>query len=335
MTPKVTYVINAATEEIVFTPDQYSLFTQEWERDEIEYKHPFTGEKTRRLRGYYYKGTLAFDAAPYDLLESYRDLFSVATTDIRFFPNKDEKESYEVDANENISAEDSDAALAVKNFEIVFRSKKRFDSALNYPSTFWGARRLAFSDSPAMTTHRTELNAADDANLADHDAVAADVAAHVQGTGLLHSVMHYTKAEVDAALDAIGKRIVYEFGVRIVDLDDAAIQQQDPVVYQSVRMLPFKTASVVGTTATIGRDGTITKIAMAWEGTPTTHHISTVAFAVTKGQRLTVGLWLELTVDVGWVNRIKVFVDGVQVLVYAIGTDISLPYNASVVILQE
>jgi hypothetical protein len=147
MTPELKYTLNGTAKTFTFSPGDFSLFTQDWEEDEIEFKNPFTGRKTRKRRGYYYKATITYDAADYALMNDLKDLFDVAITDRKFYPNTDnEKECFDVDVNETISTEDSDVALAVKNLEITFRSKDRYDSPLNQPVGYWGDRRQTFDD---------------------------------------------------------------------------------------------------------------------------------------------------------------------------------------------
>jgi hypothetical protein len=119
--------------------------TQTWTRDEVEYKNPFDGTKTRRCRGYYYQATLAYDAASYDLLASFRDLLNINSTDLQFYPSTDSDEHYSVDMNDELEHEDAHVAEAVKGFSLVFRGNTRFESPLNYPVQYWGSRDTLFS----------------------------------------------------------------------------------------------------------------------------------------------------------------------------------------------
>lgn len=147
MTPKLAYTLNDVAKSYTFSPAEFTLFLQEWEQDEVEYKNPFTGKKKRKQRGYYYKGTITYEAVDYLLLDDLRDLFDVAIEDRKFYPNIDNaKEYYDVDVNDTISTEDSDVAEAARNLEITFRSKDRYDSPLNQPVGYWGDRRHTFDD---------------------------------------------------------------------------------------------------------------------------------------------------------------------------------------------
>ncbi len=146
MTPKVIYTLNDVDNEKVFAPEEYTSFSQKWVRDEIEYKHPFTGVITRKCRGYYYQATLTFEAVPYDAMVMYRDILYTKVQNLRFFPNKDSVESYLVDVNAEFAYDDAHVYLAHQNFELVFRGKERFEHPLNYPQIYWGARRVTWND---------------------------------------------------------------------------------------------------------------------------------------------------------------------------------------------
>lgn len=152
MTPTLAYTLNGTAKTFTFSPEDFTLFTQDWEEDEIEYKNPFTGFKTRKRRGYYYKATIAYDAADYALLSDMKDIFDVGVADMKFYPNSDnEKECFDVDVNDTLSTEDSDVAQSVKNLEITFRSKRRYQSPLNQPVGYWGDRRHSFNDYAGLT----------------------------------------------------------------------------------------------------------------------------------------------------------------------------------------
>jgi hypothetical protein len=147
MTPKLAYTLNGVAKSYTFSPADFASFLQEWEQDEVEYKNPFTGLKTRKQRGYYYKATISYEAVDYVLLDNLRDLFDVAITDRKFYPNiLNTTEYYDVDVNDTISTEDSDVAEAARNLEITFRSKERYDSPLNQPYGYWGDRHFTFDD---------------------------------------------------------------------------------------------------------------------------------------------------------------------------------------------
>ncbi|MBP8975112.1 MAG: hypothetical protein KBG83_00190 [Bacteroidetes bacterium] len=146
MTPKVVYTLNGTTYTKIFELSDFTAMKQEWERDELEYKHPFTGKITRKCRGYYYKATLSFEGVPYDLMGQYRDILYSKITDLKFYPNKDSAEYYAVDVNEKFEYDDSSSWLMFQNFELIFRGKDRFEHPLNYPQIYWGARATTFDD---------------------------------------------------------------------------------------------------------------------------------------------------------------------------------------------
>jgi len=151
MTPKAVYTLNGVTKTIVFELNEFTKLSPDWMRDEVVYKNPFTGDLTRKLRGYYYTATIVFDGLPYDQLVKYCHLFNKAVTDILFYPDQNGVEYFEVDSNEEISGDDNDVALALMNFSIIFRSKKRYDTALNPGPGYWGDRTLRFSDADGRT----------------------------------------------------------------------------------------------------------------------------------------------------------------------------------------
>lgn len=144
MTPKVTYTLNGVEYEKVFSPQEYTSFRQKWCRDEVEYKHPFTGVITRKCRGYYYEASLLFEAVPYDMMGLYRDILYTKVLNLRFYPAMDEVESYAVDVNVEFAYDDVHHYLSYRDFELVFRGKERFEHPLNYPHLYWGARSTTF-----------------------------------------------------------------------------------------------------------------------------------------------------------------------------------------------
>lgn len=146
MIPKLTYTLNGTLKTLVFSGSDFTTLTQDWKRDEVEYKNPFTGQMTRKCRGHYYTATLAFDGVTYDLMNTYRDVLNSEITDLTFFPNVDSPESYAVDANDEFEHEDAHVAEAFKNFELIFRGKDRKETPLNYPVEYWGARHTTFAD---------------------------------------------------------------------------------------------------------------------------------------------------------------------------------------------
>jgi hypothetical protein len=146
MIPKVVYTLNGVSKTVVFNGDEFTNLHQAWERDEVEYKNPFTGDITRKCRGYYYTATLSFDGVVYDLMDNYRDILNSTITDLTFFPNIDSSESYAVDANQTFEHDDADAAHAHLQFELVFRGKVRKETPLNYPVQYWGARHTTFAE---------------------------------------------------------------------------------------------------------------------------------------------------------------------------------------------
>ena len=151
MTPQVVYTLNGVVKTIVFELNEFTKFTPDWVRDEIIYKNPFTGDMTRKNRGYYYTATITFDGISYDLTADYHDLFNAAISDIKFYPDKNGVEYFDVDSNEEINGDDNDAAQAYENFSIVFRSKQRYQTALDPGPGYWGNRTLRFMDTNGRT----------------------------------------------------------------------------------------------------------------------------------------------------------------------------------------
>jgi len=150
--PQVVYTLNGVVQTIAFAPNEFTLLSQQWVRDEIIYKNPFTGDMTRKNRGYYYTATLTFDAIDYSVMDTYRDLFNKSITDLKFYPNKDTAEYYDVDLNDEVDIDDDDVAMVYKNAAIIFRSKKRYDTPLNYPLGYWGDRRTLFAGTRTFAT---------------------------------------------------------------------------------------------------------------------------------------------------------------------------------------
>jgi hypothetical protein len=144
MIPQAVYTLNGTVKTIVFAPNEFTLFSQKWLRDEIVYKNPFTGAMTRKNRGYYYTGTLTFSAVDYDTLATYRDLFNSKITDVKLYPDKNSAEYYDVDMNDEVDSDDNDVAQAALNVALIFRSKNRYETPLNYPIGYWGDRHLTF-----------------------------------------------------------------------------------------------------------------------------------------------------------------------------------------------
>ncbi len=209
MTPKATYLLNGERKTVMFHPQAYTLFTPEWERDEIEYKHPFTGEKYRAVRGWYIKATIEFEGLEYDQLQNkYRDLFNIATEDIRFYPNADTQDFYRVDLNESLSMEDAHAFLAYHNFQLVFRGRDRFDSPLIYTSLYWGARKTVFVDSQYLEQIRQELMQEQLNNFNLWQQYISEYASHQHG-------FHYTKSEIDTKINLIPLRNNYSFALAL------------------------------------------------------------------------------------------------------------------------
>jgi len=149
--PKTVYTFNGTVKTIIFDPAVFGLLSQAWVKDEVIYKNPFTGKLTRKNRGYYYTGTLVFNAASYDLMDGYRDLFNSKISDIKFYPNKDAAEYYDADMNEELDADDNHVAQSYLNVPLIFRSKNRYETALNYPVGYWGDRRLTFQAAGSRT----------------------------------------------------------------------------------------------------------------------------------------------------------------------------------------
>ncbi len=152
MTPKVVYTLNGVEKTVLLLPSDFTLMSQRWEKDYVEYKNPFTGDMKRKNRGYYYTATIQYEGVFYDLMNTtYRDLFNVKISDMKFFPNIDSQEHYDVDTNDTLEHDDNDVAMAYENFQLVFTSKKRYESPLNYPVGYWGARRTTFTDIGSTT----------------------------------------------------------------------------------------------------------------------------------------------------------------------------------------
>lgn len=304
MTPKLTYVLNGQTKTITFNPADYVSFQQEWEKDEIEFKHPFNGDKTRKNRGYYYKATIAFDAIPYDLIDDYRDLFNKATSTIMFYPNSQEIERYEVDVNELISAEDEHVALAYRNVELIFRSKQRFDSALNYPQVYWGARRTAFQDDPALETHRSQLQAADNTNRDSVNTIESTAAAHLSSG---HAALYYTKSELtDVKLDGLVSYHSYGFAGDSY-IGEPYIRNESGGFYDEAGMFRSTGSVVVGT-------GSITKISTwAKAGITTLTKNFNVAINVNVGQVLQITTKWTYQVQGAYTMYFVLLIDGVEV----------------------
>lgn len=76
----------------------------------------------------------------------YRDIVSSRITDLKFYPNKDAVEYYDVDVNPSFEYDDNHAWSVFQTFELVFRGKVRFENPLNYPQLYWGARKQTFDD---------------------------------------------------------------------------------------------------------------------------------------------------------------------------------------------
>lgn len=152
MIPKLEYVINGVTKTHTFDPGKHSTFTQEWEAEELEYKNPFTRERRWKRWGYYYKATITYEGIEYLYLDlDIRDFFSKNVTSRKFYPDKDSKESYDVDVNDGLSMNDEHVAMAYSDVSIVLRGKNCYETPLNYPVGHWGDRSHSFLDLAAYT----------------------------------------------------------------------------------------------------------------------------------------------------------------------------------------
>ena len=197
--PKVTYNLMGQSFALSFESLHYSTLKQGWKPDIVEFTNPFNGKKTRNRRGWYYHAEIFYEAmrdADFLLL---RDLFNKNTTNVVFYPNDVEVRKFPCDVQiVGLDFEDLWPDLE-RGITITFDSIDRYDSALDYPTNYWGCRTLRFVDDVIWTGHKDALNTADSNNLGSFNVRGANFGAHLAAANP-HSLSYYNRTEVDSLL---------------------------------------------------------------------------------------------------------------------------------------
>ncbi|MCL5266724.1 MAG: hypothetical protein M1469_01295 [Bacteroidetes bacterium] len=197
--PKVTYNLMGQGFTLSFESLHYSSLKQGWKPDIVEFTNPFNGKKTRNRRGWYYHAEIFYEAIKDTDFLLLRDLFNKNTTNTVFYPDDIEVRKFPCDVQVvGLDFEDLYPDHE-KGVRITFDSLDRYDSALDYPTNYWGCRTLRFQDDVTWSGHKDALNLADSNDLASFNTLNTNFGNHLAAANP-HGATYYTKAEVDSLI---------------------------------------------------------------------------------------------------------------------------------------
>ncbi len=132
------------TSTITFTNTKYSQLKTRWNEDRRELRNVFSGKMKRTTLGYYLTVTLSYESISNSELFLLRDLFTVGTTNIRFYPDSASIENYVMDMPTGYEGIDSFESWQ-DGVELTLESVDRYETPIAHDIGYIGCRKIDIS----------------------------------------------------------------------------------------------------------------------------------------------------------------------------------------------